>query len=207
LTASRFAGAIDVALERESTWPLAIGAIANAAAGNFALFAQPPAFPVLGDGFIARLCNDYGTRRRAADYQPIVEATGSTYRRFFPVGLAAVEMSRCMAWPAADTPFIRRVADELRTPILLIGAEFDTQTPFAWTKRMAQTLGMSGSVLRFTGGGHTLASRSDLPCVVAAIDAYLRDLVLPVRGTVCTAAAPAGSTDVESDSAWMLPRT
>jgi pimeloyl-ACP methyl ester carboxylesterase len=208
LTASGFAAAVDVALGRENTWPLAIGAIANAAAGNFGPFAQPPAVTPSGDGFTARFCNDYGTRRAAADYQPIVEATGSTYRRFFPVGLVAVEMSRCMAWPRADTPFIRNVADHLRTPILLIGAEFDTETPFAWTKRMAQVLGMSDSVLRFTGGGHTLSSRSDLPCVASAIDNYLRDLKLPARGSVCSAAAASPvSGDVRSadDAAWLHP--
>lgn len=192
LTAARFSSAIAFALSNESQWPLVVVALSNALAEDYALFAQVPGFGPLGDGFTARFCNDYGTRRAAADYQPIVEALGGTYERFTSAPRLAFLVSDCMAWPAADTPTIRNVQRELKTPILLIGSEFDTDAPFPWTKRMATALGMDDTVVRYAGGGHVLSGRSDLPCITRIIDAYLFDLTLPAPGTVC-AAAPFGA--------------
>ncbi|MBC8163990.1 MAG: alpha/beta fold hydrolase [Roseiflexaceae bacterium] len=187
-TAARFSSAIAFALSNESQWPLVVVALTNALAENYALFAQVPGFPTLGDGFTARFCNDYGTRRAAADYQQVVEALGTTYERFTSAPALASSVSSCMAWPAADTPLIRNVQRKLKTPILLIGGEFDTDAPFSWTKRMATALGMDDTVVRYTGGGHVLAQRDDLPCITRIIDAYLFDLTLPAPGTVCPAA-------------------
>lgn len=93
-----------------------------------------------------------------------------------------------MAWPAADTPLIRNVQRELKTPIVLLGSEFDTDAPFPWTKRLATALGMDDTVVRYAGGGHVLSTRSDLPCIANIIDAYLFDLTPPAPGTVCPAA-------------------
>lgn len=188
LTAGTFANAIAFALSNESLWPLVVTALSNALAENYALFAQVPGSGPLGDGFTARFCNDYGTRRAAADYQPIVEAVGNTYARFTSPFALGSFVSNCMAWPAADTPRIRNVQGELKTPIVLIGSEFDTDTPFPWTKRMAMALGMDDTVVRYAGGGHVLSTRSDLPCIAGVIDAYLFDLRLPAAGTVCPAA-------------------
>ena len=187
-TAARFSSAIAFALSNENQWPLVVVALTNALAENYALFTQVPGRPALGYGFTARFCNDYGTRRAAADYQPIVEALGATYERFTGASGLAFPVSNCMAWPAADPPLIRDVQRELKTPIVLIGAEFDTDAPFPWTKRMAERLGMDDTVVRYAGGGHGLAQRSNLPCIVGIIDAYLFDLKLPGSGTVCPAA-------------------
>jgi pimeloyl-ACP methyl ester carboxylesterase len=187
-TVDSFRRAIAFALSDERLWPLVVVALRNALAEDYALFAQVPGQGPLGDGFTARFCNDYGTRRAAADYQPIVEALSTTYERFTSASALAFSVSGCMAWPAADTPRIRNVERELKTPILLIGSEFDTDAPFAWTKRMATALGMDDTVVRYAGGGHVLAKRDDLPCVTTIIDAYLFDLTLPAPGTVCPAA-------------------
>jgi len=187
-TAGMFSNAIGFALSIESQWPLVVVALTNALAENYALFAQVPGPPAPGDGFTARFCNDYGTRRAAADYQPIIEALGATYKRFTGASGLAFPVSNCMAWPAADPPRIRNLQRELKTPILLLGSEFDTDAPFPWTKRMATALGMDDTVVRYAGGGHVLANRSDLPCITSIIDAYLFDLRLPAAGTICPAA-------------------
>jgi pimeloyl-ACP methyl ester carboxylesterase len=187
-TAAMFSNAIASTLSDESQWPLAVAMLTNALAQNYALFASQSGGSASGDGFTARYCNDYGTRRAAADYQPSVEALGETYERFTSAPALAFFVSNCMAWPAADPPLIRDVQRELTTPILLLGSEFDTDTPFPWTKRMASALGMDGTVVRYAGGGHVLATRSDLPCITGIIDAYLFDLMLPAPGTVCSAA-------------------
>ncbi len=82
---------------------------------------------------------------------------------------------------------IQNAQRRLDVPILLIGSEFDSDAPFPWTKRMAQVLGMERTIVRYQGGGHVLAGRSDLLCVSGVIDAYLFDLQLPAEGFSCPA--------------------
>jgi hypothetical protein len=79
------------------------------------------------------------------------------------------------------------VQRQIDVPILLIGSEFDPEAPLAWTKRMAQALGMAQHVVRYQGGGHGLVQRSDIPCISDVIDAYLFDLRLPSTGYTCPA--------------------
>jgi pimeloyl-ACP methyl ester carboxylesterase len=175
----------------EPLWPRIPGALAQALAGDFTRlvpFQSPPS--TAGDGLIARSCNDYGTRRPAAEYFPLVAAVGETYPRIFGRLTLASFTALCSAWPDADPPRIRNVQRHLDVPILLLGSEFDPEAPFAWTQRLAQALGMEQHVVRYQGGGHGLAQRSDLPCISEVIDTYLFDLRLPPAGYTCPAVSP-----------------
>jgi len=187
-TARDLSDAFFTLLSVEQLWPLIPGALAQARAGDFAglvPFRSPPG--TAGDGLIARSCNDYGTRRTAADYLPMVEAVGDLYPRIFGRLTLASFIALCSAWPDAEPPLIRNVRHRLAVPILLIGSEFDPEAPFPWAKRLAQALGMEQHVVRYQGGGHGLAQRSDIPCISDVIDAYLFELRLPPADYTCPA--------------------
>jgi pimeloyl-ACP methyl ester carboxylesterase len=195
----------------EQRWPLVAGALSQALAGDFTLFFQLQSPPSnAGDGFIARSCNDYGTRRTAADYLPMIEAVGDTYPRFIGRFMLANIIASCSAWPDADPPIIHNVQRQLDVPILLIGSEFDPAVPLSWTKRMAQALGMEQHVVRYQGGGHVLVQRSDIPCISDVIDSYLFDLRLPSEGYTCPAVSLAPrvqqngtqALDAANDEPW-----
>jgi pimeloyl-ACP methyl ester carboxylesterase len=178
-------------LPDESLWPFVVEALANALAGDYTIFFQLAALdsaPRSSDAIVARLCNDYGTRRTAADYLPIAQAVDAVYPHFFPRFEIALQTAECALWPQADAPVIRDVAQRLDLPAMLIGSEFDSDAPFPWTKRLARAMGSESAIVRYQGGGHGLASRSELPCIADVIDAYLFNLQLPAKATHCAAA-------------------
>jgi pimeloyl-ACP methyl ester carboxylesterase len=188
--AGGLSSAFELLLPVEARWPLAVEALANALAGDHAILIQLATInntPSRSDAIGARLCNDYGTRRTAADYLPITEAVDAIYPRFFSRFAIGQRAATCAQWPAADPPIIRDVRRRLAAPVLLIGSEFDSDAPFPWTKRLADAMGMEAGVVRYQGGGHGLATRSDLPCIAEAIDTYLFTLQLPAKGARCAA--------------------
>jgi pimeloyl-ACP methyl ester carboxylesterase len=190
--ASSLSSAFELLLPSERSWPLAVDALANALAGDFTVLIQLATItntPNRSDAIVARLCNDYGTRRGAADTLPITEAVDAIHLRFFERFAIGSRAALCAQWPAADPPIIRDVQRRLAAPVLLIGSEFDSDAPFPWTKRLADTMGMQANVVRYQGGGHGLATRSDLPCIAEAIDTYLVTLQLPPKGSRCAAKA------------------
>jgi pimeloyl-ACP methyl ester carboxylesterase len=183
--------AFEVLLPSEPAWPLAVAALADALFGDFStLMGLAGAInrPSRSDAILARLCNDYGTRGAAAGYVPITEAIDAAYPRFFQRFAIGERVATCAQWPAADPPIIRDVRRKLAVPALLIGSELDSDAPFPWTKRLADAMGMpSSSVVRYLGGGHGLASRNNLTCMVGVIDNYLFALQLPAKDTQCAA--------------------
>jgi pimeloyl-ACP methyl ester carboxylesterase len=189
-----FADTFFTILPIEGLWAPAIDGLARAVEGDFGFFFLFPSGkdPDPDFGFLARVCNDYSTRRGAADFLPVTKAIGNAYPRFFggpkSMGLWA---ARCSAWPAAETPVIRNLAGELAVPVLLVGSEFDSDAPFPWTKRMAAALGMDRHVVRYKGGGHGLATRNQ-ECFAPIFADYVFDLRLPREGTTCEASLPAG---------------
>jgi len=186
LTKASFADIVAVLLDRESFLPLIVTALANAKAGDFGLLFQLA--PIASDGdpsaLYAITCNDYGTRRPAADYLPIDEAVGSLNSRFFGRFFVASKVSICSAWAPADPPVIRDVRKRVRTPILIIGNDFDSRTPLSSARRLADTLGMERSLVRYTGGGHTAFAKTTA-CIQETIESYLFDLRVPEEGFAC----------------------
>ncbi|MET0553110.1 MAG: alpha/beta fold hydrolase [Vicinamibacteria bacterium] len=185
-----FAATFSTILPIEGLWAPAIDGLRRAVDGDFGFFFL---FPSGGDtnfGFLARACNDYSTRRGAADFLPVTRAVGNAYPRFFggPAWMGQWA-ARCGAWPAAETPVIRNLAGELAVPVLLIGSEFDSDAPFPWTKRMAKALGMERHVVRYQGGGHGLVTKNQ-SCFAPILADYMFDLRLPREGTTCAAEPP-----------------
>jgi pimeloyl-ACP methyl ester carboxylesterase len=185
---------ISAMLSTESFWPLIIDALATALAGNPALMFQLLDFFGLGapdtgtfafTAFNAILCNDFGTRRSAAEVLPVSEALGALYPRTDGRFAVARSVANCAAWPAADVPIIRNLRGKLATPALLLGGHFDPNTPLDWTRSLATVLGMERHVVRYQGGGHTTFIA--VPCMSAVGEAYLYDLKLPDEGFSCPA--------------------
>jgi pimeloyl-ACP methyl ester carboxylesterase len=132
------------------------------------------------------LCNDYGTRRPAAEHVGIDQARGEMFPRFFGPFFVSGEVARCAAWPEADVPVIRNVAGRLPQPILIYGNDYDPATPLSWTRSLARALGMERQLVRYQGGGHGIATSADA-CIDAVSLAYLLDLRLPAEGKTCPA--------------------
>jgi pimeloyl-ACP methyl ester carboxylesterase len=186
LTAAVFADIVAVLLDRESNLPLIVTALANARDGDLSLLFQLMPFAAGGDAsaFFAISCNDYGTRRPAADYLPFDEANGALNPRFFGRFFVASFAAMCSAWAPADPPVIRDVRRRVDVPILIIGNDFDSRTPLSSARRLADVLGMDRSLVRYTGGGHTAFAKTTA-CVQETIEAYLFELRVPSEGFAC----------------------
>jgi pimeloyl-ACP methyl ester carboxylesterase len=80
-----------------------------------------------------------------------------------------------------------RVPAGAPTP-LVVATTFDPATPYPGAQRLVAELG-NARLLTMDGDGHT-AYPGNSPCVDAAVEAYLEDLVLPPAGTVCQQDVP-----------------
>jgi pimeloyl-ACP methyl ester carboxylesterase len=195
-TAEDFAFTFFSLLPREQLWAPTVNALDRALGGDLSLFigiAQSSG--EADDGVIARLCNDYGTRRDAADYLPITEAAGSIHPRFLNRQFLRFDAAMCAAWPPADPPIIRNA--KLRVPALTFHSEFDSDAPFAWSQRLGQAMGNDRHVVRYQGGGHGVIDRAQ-PCIADAVDDYLFDLRLPAEGLACPSEITTPSASVQS---------
>jgi pimeloyl-ACP methyl ester carboxylesterase len=170
----------------EANWLLIVEALANAQLGDYEIFfLLLPTLEASSDALFPVLCNDHGTRRPAAEYLPVDETVGASNPRFFGRFFVASMTARCTAWPQADVPVIRQVSQQLSTPILLVGNDFDPKTPLAGTRRLARALGMESSVIRYRGSGHTIVGETE--CIDNAVEGYLEHLTLPGAGFSCPA--------------------
>jgi hypothetical protein len=147
------------------------------------------------EAFDAIHCNDFGTRRTAAEVLDVDRTSGAAYPHFYGRFYLAGEVMRCAAWPAAQTPVIRDVSDRLGDRILLLGNDFDPATPLSWTRSLARALGVDLNVVRYRGGGHG-ASTLGLPCIDDLVFDFLVTGTMPKPGTTC-AARPLAFADGE----------
>ena len=197
------------ALARESSWPLIVDALADASEGNFALLFQlvaanggdpssggtpPPGAGMLSISPLGIIrCNDYGTRRTAAEVQAIADAQTAVSSRLVDGLSTRTEAAFCGAWPAAEVPFIRPLGRGLlghagaTVPTLLFTANFDPNTPTSWTQNLADRLGPAAQVVRYQGAGHGSYAQTGNACIDALGDVFLFDLKLPPPGTHCAA--------------------
>ena len=200
LTADGLSVALAPLLSAEAQWPLVVDALADARGGNFDLLFRLLALSgggggALGNGFFRLmpqtliLCNDFGTRRPATEYLAFTDATVATSSRVTTRFGGAFDALVCAAWPAAEAPLIRRVGRPGGVPVLLMGSQYDPNTPFSWTRSMAAALGAESRVLRYQGGGHGMYARRGNTCIDQAGDAFLFDLIAPAAGSSCPALA------------------
>jgi hypothetical protein len=181
----------------EPGWTAIVSGLADGLNGNYGLFAarkgvarqnirlalQTSAF----DAYDAIVCSDFGSRHPAIEILPMSAALTAQSPHFFGQFYLAGEAARCAAWPASDTPVIRNVAHDLKTPALFVGNAFDPATPLSWTRRLAHAMGMERNVIRYLGGGHGAYLTRGNTCVDALVEPYLFDLHLPAEGTTCPA--------------------
>jgi pimeloyl-ACP methyl ester carboxylesterase len=203
LTVDAFRFLLSALLDVELASPLTVSLLAQSQAGDFGL-----AFALLGPGVPATsgslfpiTCNDYGTRRGAAEYLPVDEAVGARNPRFFGRFFVADLTSLCASWPPSETPVIRNVKGKTANPLLLVGVQFDSKTPLAGLRSLARTLGMENSLVSYLGGGHT-AFANGSACIKSTILDYLIDLRLPPPGFSC----PAEPMDFSPSSSLMSQR-
>ncbi|MER5727155.1 alpha/beta hydrolase [Streptomyces sp. NPDC002138] len=98
----------------------------------------------------------------------------------------------CAQWPAErPSRFEGSYRAAGSAPILVLGTTGDPDTPYQDAVALAGTLD-NGRLLTFAGEGHTGYNRSQ--CVSALVNAYLADLTLPARGTVCADEPPPPSS-------------
>ena len=90
----------------------------------------------------------------------------------------------CASWPATAPdryagPWDRRTAN----PVVVVGNTHDPATPHRNAVAMSRQLGRA-RLLTLDGYGHT-SGADPSACIVSALRAYLLELTLPPRGTVC----------------------
>ena len=183
-------------LSERNRWGRLPAFVAAALAGDYEAwfnFVLPPepggGLDAFSQVYAAILCNDFGSRRPAAEFLPVLEAAEGLYPRVGKFVEFDVLLRTCQAWPAADPPTFRNVADKVKAPILLVGNNFDAATPINWTRHLARALGMEDSFLLYEGGGHTATSLAlrGVPCVDQLAYRYLFDLEVPPAGASCPA--------------------
>jgi pimeloyl-ACP methyl ester carboxylesterase len=195
LTAASAGTALAPALSLEAQWPLIVDALADAQAGNHALMfallgaARGSSAPAGMRAFGAQQliqCNDYGTRRPAAEVLPFSAAIDGVSAHVAGSFGVIGDSAGCAAWPEADLPIIRNLKGN-RIPVLLLGSQFDPNTPLSWTRSLAAALGAERHIVRYQGGGHTTYATRGNTCIDQVGDAFVFDLKRPEEGFSCAA--------------------
>ena len=142
----------------------------------------------IADSQTAIICAD-SPARQAPDAWPQVIAGLSQISRWAGPFVGWSNWAPCASWPARSAerytgPWNRPT----KNPLLLIGTTADPGTPYANARRVARLLG-NAVLLTQHGYGHT--SQADPSrCVQRATGAYLADLTVPRKGTVCRSDRP-----------------
>ncbi|WP_212998494.1 alpha/beta hydrolase [Winogradskya consettensis] len=126
-------------------------------------------------------CNDWALPvRDYASYQRLITSNAT---RDFRYSAGVLAIGTCLGWPRPVADPQHRLDVHTRTPLLLINARHDPASGYNWALSVAAQLGRHGVLLTYDGAGHGSYNRST--CVKAAVDAYLMNLTVPRRGTVC----------------------
>jgi pimeloyl-ACP methyl ester carboxylesterase len=137
------------------------------------------------DIYNAVTCTDRPAPPRVEDFDRIAADLKST-APYFGV-TTTYESLPCLYWPRPATGRAHAVRAAGAPPILVVGGTHDPATPYSWATALAGEL-QSATLLTREGDGHVSIGKSQ--CIDDAIAAYLIDLKMPPRGTVCGAAGP-----------------
>jgi hypothetical protein len=184
LTRAMAVTGVQAALFDQSSWPYLDLGLTQADRGNGALLlslaesllqADPP------DQNWAVTCLDRPVPTDVAAYDALVPAFTKASPFFGPAFVYGNLV--CAYWPVKATGKAGPLSANGAPPILLVGGTNDPATPYVWAQSVNKQL--AGSVLLTrTGNGHGSYGTSE--CSSAATDAYLFNLALPARGTVCS---------------------
>jgi pimeloyl-ACP methyl ester carboxylesterase len=79
-------------------------------------------------------------------------------------------------------------ANPSATTTLVVATRYDPATPYRGSVQLVTELG-NARLLEMRGDGHTAYPRNS-PCIDSAVDAYLKNLTVPAKGTVCQQEVP-----------------
>lgn len=93
-------------------------------------------------------------------------------------------------WPVRPNDVYRGPfrAPALAPTTLVVGTTYDPVTPYKGAQRLTRELG-NARLLTMQGDGHG-AYGANSPCINSAVDAYLKDGIVPAAGTVCQQDVP-----------------
>ena len=130
---------------------------------------------------IAINCLDYASSRDPQHYRDLVPE----YEKAAPLlgAWSAQGGIECAVWPVDPKPLQPPKATGA-PPILLIGNTGDPATPYKWAVAVSKELATS-TLLTYDGSGHTAYMLALNNCINDAGDAYLINLTVPAKGTVC----------------------
>ncbi|GAA0555414.1 alpha/beta hydrolase [Paractinoplanes ferrugineus] len=94
----------------------------------------------------------------------------------------AFALTACLGWDHVAYPQ-HALRVHTRTPLLLLNSRHDAATGWNWARNVERQLGRHGVLVTYEGAGHGSYSRSQ--CMRDIADAYLVDLTVPARGTIC----------------------
>jgi pimeloyl-ACP methyl ester carboxylesterase len=94
----------------------------------------------------------------------------------------------CDGWPVAVGHGQQQLDVHTSTPVLVMNAVHDPQTPYAWALDVAGQLGANGRLVTYLGWGHRAYGRGD--CTTGYVDNYLIGKTLPRFGATCDAVEP-----------------
>lgn len=89
----------------------------------------------------------------------------------------------CSNWPVPATDSPHPIHASGSGPILVIGTQGDSATPYEWSQAVAEQLD-NAALLTWDGNGHT-AYRRESPCVDEQTDQFLVSGILPARRVNC----------------------
>ncbi|GLI26173.1 alpha/beta hydrolase [Agromyces rhizosphaerae] len=115
-----------------------------------------------------------GMRERVAE----LEAAAPVLGTYFGYG----DLS-CAGWPAPPVESDEIVTAAGAPPILVVGTTNDPATPYEWAVTLAEQL-ETGVLVTYEGEGHAAYPSRD-PCVVAAVEGYLVDGIVPDGDPMC----------------------
>ena len=137
-----------------------------------AVFCADWSFPIHSDAQLQR----YFAENEAFAPQLRTSATGWVAAAF------------CDGWPGTVTHGQQRLDVHTQTPVLVLNAVHDPQTPYSWALDVTGQLGADGRLVTYLGWGHRAYGRSD--CTTGYVDNYLIGKDLPQRGATCAAVEP-----------------
>jgi pimeloyl-ACP methyl ester carboxylesterase len=207
-----------MAMYSKRLWPPLAAALTQAAAGDGA------GLRVLADAFYGR--TDNGSYDPISDRYFTIGALDQRYPRNIGFYLDAGRHSWGMfdhAW--WNTGYIELNfglypvrpkgvfygpfrANPRATTTLVVATRYDPATPYRGSVRLVTELG-NARLLEMRGDGHTAYPRNS-PCIDAAVDAYLKDLTVPAKGTVCQQEVPFQAREPQAPGAarrisWSAP--